>query len=101
MHHAYHVFVLFYFIVFPAANLTNQVRSIALVTKAVAQGDLSKQIEVPASGEILALKNTVNGVFFFILISCLFELTDYFIRYGGVAQAVSGGGDEGDARSGL
>ncbi|KAL4248978.1 histidine kinase [Abortiporus biennis] len=43
-----------------AANLTNQVRSIAKVTKAVAQGDLSKQIEVDAQGEILELKNTVN-----------------------------------------
>jgi len=45
-----------------AANLTNQVRSIAKVTKAVALGDLSKQIEVEASGEILDLKNTVNGM---------------------------------------
>ncbi|KAJ3780748.1 histidine kinase [Lentinula aff. detonsa] len=45
-----------------AANLTNQVRSIAKVTKAVALGDLSKQIEVDASGEILDLKNTVNGM---------------------------------------
>lgn len=45
-----------------AANLTNQVRSIALVTKAVALGDLSKQIEVDARGEILDLKNTVNGM---------------------------------------
>ncbi|KAG6827518.1 hypothetical protein H0H92_011459 [Tricholoma furcatifolium] len=45
-----------------AANLTNQVRSIAKVTKAVALGDLSKQIEVDARGEILDLKNTVNGM---------------------------------------
>ena len=45
-----------------AANLTSQVRSIAKVTKAVALGDLSKQIEVDASGEILDLKNTVNGM---------------------------------------
>ncbi|OCH92001.1 histidine kinase [Obba rivulosa] len=43
-----------------AANLTNQVRSIAKVTKAVALGDLSKQIDVDARGEILELKNTVN-----------------------------------------
>jgi hypothetical protein len=55
-----------------AANLTNQVRSIALVTKAVAQGDLSKQIEVPASGEILALKNTVNGVFLIFFYSYIY-----------------------------
>jgi osomolarity two-component system sensor histidine kinase NIK1 len=33
-----------------------------LVTKAVALGDLSKQIEVDARGEILDLKNTVNGM---------------------------------------
>ena len=45
-----------------AANLTNQVRSIARVTKAVALGDLSKQIEVDARGEILELKNTVNAM---------------------------------------
>ena len=45
-----------------AANLTSQVRSIAKVTKAVALGDLSKQIEVDARGEILELKNTVNGM---------------------------------------
>jgi len=38
------------------------VRSIAKVTKAVALGDLSKQIEVDAHGEILDLKNTVNGM---------------------------------------
>ncbi|KAH8802033.1 hypothetical protein DL96DRAFT_1672185 [Flagelloscypha sp. PMI_526] len=45
-----------------AMNLTNQVRSIATVTKAVANGDLSKEIEVEAKGEILELKNTVNGM---------------------------------------
>ncbi|KAG9312444.1 HAMP TYPE histidine kinase [Chiua virens] len=45
-----------------AANLTSQVRSIAKVTKAVALGDLSKQIDVDARGEILDLKNTVNGM---------------------------------------
>ncbi|KAF9008664.1 hypothetical protein BDZ89DRAFT_1095245 [Hymenopellis radicata] len=45
-----------------AGNLTSQVRSIAAVTKAVAVGDLSKQIEVDARGEIQDLKNTVNGM---------------------------------------
>ena len=43
-----------------AGNLTNQVRNIALVTTAVANGDLSKQITVEAKGEILELKDTVN-----------------------------------------
>ncbi|WP_428938558.1 HAMP domain-containing protein [Fontivita pretiosa] len=45
---------------FMAANLTNQVRNIADVTKAVAAGDLSKKITVDVKGEILELKNTVN-----------------------------------------
>ncbi|CEG64414.1 Putative Tco1 HAMP domain related type IA HK [Rhizopus microsporus] len=45
-----------------AANLTNQVRSIAEVTKAVASGDLSKKIEVESGGEILDLKNIVNNM---------------------------------------
>ncbi|KAG0979127.1 hypothetical protein G6F29_008819 [Rhizopus arrhizus] len=45
-----------------AANLTNQVRSIAEVTKAVALGDLSKKIEVESGGEILELKTIVNGM---------------------------------------
>ncbi len=43
-----------------AGNLTTQVRNIALVTTAVANGDLSQKITVDARGEILALKNTVN-----------------------------------------
>jgi HAMP domain-containing protein/CheY-like chemotaxis protein/signal transduction histidine kinase len=43
-----------------AANLTNQVRNIAQVTTAVANGDLSKQITVEAKGEILELKETIN-----------------------------------------
>ncbi|MEU2793416.1 HAMP domain-containing protein [Streptomyces sp. NPDC007100] len=41
-------------------NLTAQVRSIAEVTTAVAQGDLSQKIRVDARGEILELKNTIN-----------------------------------------
>lgn len=43
-----------------ATNLTNQVRSIAAVTTAVAHGDLSQKIDVHAQGEILQLKNTIN-----------------------------------------
>ena len=45
---------------FMAANLTSQVRNIAEVTTAVANGDLSKKITVDVKGEILELKNTVN-----------------------------------------
>ncbi|WP_017746250.1 HAMP domain-containing protein [Scytonema hofmannii] len=43
-----------------AGNLTAQVRNIAEVTKAVANGDLSKKITVDVKGEILELKDTVN-----------------------------------------
>ncbi len=43
-----------------ASNLTAQVRNIAAVTTAVANGDLSKKITVDALGEILELKSTVN-----------------------------------------
>ena len=43
-----------------ASNLTNQVRSISRVTKAVAYGDLNKMIEVDVSGEMLDLKVTIN-----------------------------------------
>ncbi|HEY9217929.1 MAG TPA: HAMP domain-containing protein [Phenylobacterium sp.] len=45
---------------FMAANLTGQVRNIAEVTTAVANGDLSKKITVDVRGEILELKNTIN-----------------------------------------
>src|SRR5436190_717629 len=43
-----------------AGNLTSQVRNIAEVTTAVAQGDLSKKITVDARGEVLELQDTVN-----------------------------------------
>src|SRR6202011_63188 len=43
-----------------AANLTNQVRNIADVTTAVANGDLSKKITVDVRGEMAELKNTIN-----------------------------------------
>ena len=43
-----------------ADNLTDQVRNIAEVTTAVANGDLSKKISVDAKGEVLELKNTIN-----------------------------------------
>src|SRR5437588_575434 len=43
-----------------ACNLTDQVRNIAQVTTAVANGDLSQKITVDVRGEILELKNTIN-----------------------------------------
>ncbi len=45
---------------FMASNLTGQVRNIAEVTTAVANGDLSKKITVDVRGEILQLKETIN-----------------------------------------
>jgi HAMP domain-containing protein/CheY-like chemotaxis protein/signal transduction histidine kinase len=45
---------------FMAGNLTAQVRNIAAVTIAVANGDLSKKITVDVRGEILELKDTIN-----------------------------------------
>ena len=43
-----------------ARNLTDQVRNIAEVTTAVANGDLSRKITVDVRGEVLELKNTIN-----------------------------------------
>jgi CheY-like chemotaxis protein/signal transduction histidine kinase/HAMP domain-containing protein len=45
---------------FMAANLTDQVRNIALVTTAVANGDLSQKITVDVHGEVAELKSTIN-----------------------------------------
>jgi signal transduction histidine kinase/HAMP domain-containing protein/CheY-like chemotaxis protein len=45
-----------------AENLTNQVRSIATVATAVADGSLSKKITVEAKGEVAALADTINGM---------------------------------------
>src|SRR5206468_947145 len=47
---------------FMAGNLTGQVRNIADVTKAVANGDLTKKVTVDVKGEILELKNVVNAM---------------------------------------
>ena len=45
-----------------ASSLTSQIRNIALVTTAVARGDLSQKISVEVRGEILELKNTTNAM---------------------------------------
>lgn len=63
-----------------ASNLTIQVRSIAEVTTAVAQGDLSKEVEVDAKGEVLALKNTIN--------SMVYSLRDFADQVSRVAREV-------------
>src|SRR5690606_14439422 len=46
----------------PAGNLTDQVRNIAVVATAIANGDLSTKITVAAKGEILELKSTINAM---------------------------------------
>ncbi|MCH7807285.1 MAG: response regulator [Proteobacteria bacterium] len=45
-----------------AGNLTNQIRDIAMVASAVADGDLDQKITVDVKGEILDLKNTINAM---------------------------------------
>nr|QNO58293.1 chromosome partition protein Smc [Methanosarcinales archaeon ANME-1 ERB7] len=45
-----------------AANLTNQVRDIAKVATALADGDLTQKITVESKGELLQLKDTINGM---------------------------------------
>jgi HAMP domain-containing protein len=45
-----------------ASNLTNQVRSIATVSTAVARGDLSQKISIEARGEVAALASTINAM---------------------------------------
>src|SRR5207237_1036566 len=45
-----------------ASNLTDQVRNIALVTTAVANGDLSQKITVDARGEVAAMTDTINSM---------------------------------------
>src|SRR6187401_1730910 len=47
---------------FMASDLTNQVRNIASVTTAVANGDLSQKITVEVRGEVLDLKDTINNM---------------------------------------
>ena len=57
-----------------ATNLTNQVRSIASVTKAAAAGDLSKTVDVDVQGEMLDLKLTVNS-----MVEQVFLLVQFFV----------------------
>src|SRR3954468_21495220 len=45
-----------------AANLTSQVRGIATVMSAVANGDLNRKLTVEAKGEVAALAETINGM---------------------------------------
>lgn len=45
-----------------ASNLTTQVRGISMVTQAIADGDMSQKIRVPAKGEVAVLKETINNM---------------------------------------
>ena len=64
-----------------AANLTDQVRTIAVISTAVVSGDLSKKITVDAKGEILGAE-------------------EHRQHHGGPARRVRRGGDAGGARGG-
>ncbi|MFK7997755.1 MAG: HAMP domain-containing protein, partial [Granulosicoccus sp.] len=72
-----------------ADNLTNQVRNIATVATAVADGDLSQTITVDAKGEVLELKNTINEM--------VFKLTQFSSEVSRVAQEVGTDGVLGGA----
>ncbi|WP_189955795.1 HAMP domain-containing protein, partial [Streptomyces roseolus] len=61
-----------------AGNLTNQVRGIAEVTTAVANGDLSQKVTVSARGEIAQLADTIN------------QMTDTLRTFAGEVTRVAG-----------
>src|SRR5258705_85989 len=80
-----------------ASNLTGQVRNLAEVATAVAQGDLSKKITVNVSGEILQLKDTINTMVdqlnaFAGEVTRVAREVGTEGRLGGHAQAASGAG---------
>ena len=80
-----------------AMNLTNQVHSIAEVTKAISGGDLTKKIEVDVHGEILELKETVNGMteslsVFADEVTCVAREVGTEGRLGGQARVTNVGG---------
>ncbi len=80
-----------------ASNLTNQVRSISEVTKAVASSYLSKFVDVDVQGEMLDLKTTVNsmvkqmGTLANEVIRMSMNLTDQVRAITLVTKAVAGG----------
>lgn len=59
-----------------ASKITNQVRDIAVVAKAVARGDLSKKVKANAQGEVLELKNTMNK-----MVSLVIYISFFFLLY--------------------
>src|SRR5205807_1837449 len=80
-----------------AGNLTGQVRNIAEVTTAVANGDLSRKITVDVRGEILELKNTINVMLdqlnaFAARVTCVVREVGTEGKLGGQAQVTGVGG---------
>ncbi|HZG47222.1 MAG TPA: HAMP domain-containing protein [Allosphingosinicella sp.] len=71
-----------------AANLTGQVRNIAEVTTAVANGDLSKKITVDVKGEVLELESTITLMVFFSSRISPFTSTVIFLERSPEATAV-------------
>ena len=76
-----------------AMNLTNQVRSIAEVTKAVANGDLKKKIEVDVRGEMLDLKVRVPLIVLGGVLTGEWDGAEHGERDDGVVERVRGRGD--------
>lgn len=64
------------------SSLTDQVRSIAVVTTAVARGDLTQKIEIQVEGEMSTLKSACFA-FLFVGIIVDEELCRYCEQYGG------------------
>ena len=76
-----------------AHNLTNQVRSIASVTKAVAAGDLSQTVDIDVHGEMLDLKRTVNSmveqVLYILILHIYFSYFSLFFQLREFAREVT------------
>jgi len=77
-----------------ASNLTDQVRSISEVTKAVALGDLRKLVDVDVQGEMLDLKVWRSSFNDFFLLTHVLLLTDDRQLDGGAAEYPGQRGDE-------
>lgn len=72
-----------------ASKITNQVRDIAVVAKAVARGDLTKKVKANAQGEVLELKNTMNKMVSHIVLSSILDTNIFFLSLvGGSANSI-------------
>jgi hypothetical protein len=59
------------------SSLTDQVRSIAVVTTAVARGDLTQKIEISVEGEM----STLKGAFGLLWVACTRMSTNVFVFF--------------------